>query len=264
MYEQMIPMAVAPSPQCLLRHDLATMFAVAKDYASAERMSIEASNQCPQGRIHEPNRLLLLSDIYQNLLEQYRQSGQTEKVHQLEGKARQTASELLQLDIREPSALTLLAITDLLQLFESGEVQVSQGTAPEPVEVRRFTMPYDGDWSDVLFMHSGGSVSWRFTLPAEPAALSFRAAMDPNSWDWGGDGGTFIVVIETDTTGPKELYRRHISNEEGDRRWHNELVSLREYAGQTVTLTLRTEPGPHLDYTGDWAGWGMPLIVLEP
>jgi len=171
---------------------------------------------------------------------------------------------LLRLDIREPSALPVLAVTDLLQMFEAGDAQVSENQVPEPVEVRRFTMPQNGDWSDVLFMHSGASVSWQVALPEEPTALSFRAAMDPNSWDWGGDGGTFVVQIETDTGSPQELYRRHVTNEDSDRRWRNELVSLAEYAGQKVTLTLLTEPGPRMDFTGDWAGWGQPLIVLEP
>jgi hypothetical protein len=264
MYEQMIPMAVAPSPQCLLRHDLAAMYFVAQDYELAEQMSIEATTQCPEGRIYEPNRYLLLNEIYQALLEEYGRTGETEKIHQIEEKARQVAAELLRLDIREPSALPVLAVTDLLQMFEAGDAQVSENQVPEPVEVRRFTMPQNGDWSDVLFMHSGASVSWQVALPEEPTALSFRAAMDPNSWDWGGDGGTFVVQIETDTGSPQELYRRHVTNEDSDRRWRNELVSLAEYAGQKVTLTLLTEPGPRMDFTGDWAGWGQLLIVLEP
>ena len=264
MYEQMIPMAVAPSPQCLLRHDLATMHYVAQEYELAEQMAIDASMQCPEGRIYEPNRYLLLNGIYQALLEDYRRAGETEKIEEIEEKARQTAAQLLRLDIREPSALAHLAVMDLLEMFEAGGAQVSEDNVPEPVEVRRYTMPQNGDWSDVLFMHSGASVSWQVALPETPTALSFRAAMDPNSWDWGGDGSTFVVQIETDAVPSQELYRRHISNEESDRQWHDELVSLAKYAGQTVRLTLRTEPGPRDDFTGDWAGWGQPLIVMEP
>jgi hypothetical protein len=240
------------------------MYYVAQEYELAERMAIEAGTQCPEGRIYEPNRYLLLNGIYQALLEEYRLTGENEKMDEIQEKARQTAAQLLKLDIREPSALTHLALADLLEMFQSGEAEVSADNVPEPVEVRRFTMPQNGDWSDVLFTHSGAAVSWQIALPERPTALSFRAAMDPNSWDWGGDGSTFVVRIETDTESPRDLYRRHISNEDGDRQWHNELVSLEDYAGQTVRLTLLTEPGPTNDFTGDWAGWGQPLIVVAP
>ncbi len=264
MYEQMIPLAVAPSPQCLLRHDLATMLAVAGSYDQAERLVVEATTQCPEGMIDEPNRYLLLARIYRGLEDEYQAQEEPLKVQQAEKKSRQVAAELFRLGIREPAALASVAVHDLLQIYQSGSAQVALGTAPEPVQVRRSSMPQDGDWSDVLFVHAGASVSFPVTLPAEPAALSFRAAMNPDSWDWGGDGSTFIVLVQTGDGEPVEVYRCHVSNEEADRRWHEELVPLVAYAGQVITITLQSEPGRALDYTGDWAGWGQPLIVLEP
>jgi hypothetical protein len=36
---------------------------------------------------------------------------------------------------------------------------------------------------------------------------------------------------------------------------------MEQYAGQTITLTLVTDPGPAGDTTGDWAGWDSPRIV---
>ena len=38
-------------------------------------------------------------------------------------------------------------------------------------------------------------------------------------------------------------------------------VDLSAWAGQTVRLTLRTEPRE--DLTHDWAGWGNPVLVVR-
>lgn len=264
MYQQMIPMAVAPSPQCLLQQDLAAMYVAEKDYASAEEMADAANNACPGEEIPKVNRYLLLSQIYQGLLQQYQQEGRTDQLPAAEDKARTAATELLRLGFRDPDALRLLTVEDLIQAFVSGEAQAPDAAAPEPVQVRRYTMPQNGDWSDVLFVHAGASVSFPVVLPGEPVELYFRGAMDPDSWDWGGDGATFVIRIETASGESRELYRKYISNDISNRRWHDELIPLAEFAGQSVTLTFTTEPGPSGDYTGDWAGWGMPLIVLSP
>jgi hypothetical protein len=40
-------------------------------------------------------------------------------------------------------------------------------------------------------------------------------------------------------------------------------VSLADYAGQAVNLTLTTEVGPAGNGTGDWAGWGNPRLIWE-
>jgi mannosyltransferase len=263
MYRQMIPMAVDPSPRCMLRHDLAAMYVVARDWAAAEEMAAGAVAACPGGEIPMVNRYLLLSQIYQGQLEEAPQRGQAAELASMEDKARRAAAQLLRLGVRDPAALRLLTMTDLIEAFVSGEARVSDAGAPEPVQVQRYVMPQDGDWSDVLFVHPGASISFRTVLPQEPAGLYFRAAMNPESWDWGGDGATFVVRVETDAGEARELYRKHVSNDAGDRRWHDELISLTEYSGQAVTLSFTTEPGPAGDYTGDWAGWGMPLIILN-
>ena len=84
--------------------------------------------------------------------------------------------------------------------------------------------------------------------------------MAPESWNWGGDGSTFIVSVDAGL-GPVELFRQHIGNDMADRDWHSHSVSLEDYAGQSVVLTLASEAGPHGNTTGDWAGWEMPRII---
>ena len=59
----------------------------------------------------------------------------------------------------------------------------------------------------------------------------------------------------------RELYRRHLGRDEAGRGWHAAELSLAEWAGRAVTLTLSTEVGPAGDGTADWAGWDAPRIV---
>jgi hypothetical protein len=60
------------------------------------------------------------------------------------------------------------------------------------------------------------------------------------------------------------LFERYLSNAVEDQHWHEQIVDLSRYAGQTVQITLETGPGPNGDFIGDWAGWGMPRIVQPP
>ncbi|GAB4512848.1 MAG: hypothetical protein Kow0047_24350 [Anaerolineae bacterium] len=54
-----------------------------------------------------------------------------------------------------------------------------------------------------------------------------------------------------------EILRRHVSNAPEDQRWHDVTLDLTPWRGQAIRLTLRTEPGPAGDFTGDRAAWGM-------
>jgi len=171
------------------------------------------------------------------------------------------AASLLADDPRDAAALAVLTVADVLALFAAEALHVNASTSPEPVEVRRFTMPTDGDTADVLFTHPPAAVTFTATLPEEPTTLQFRVANDPQSWEWGGDGVTFIVVAQPAGGVTRELYRRHIGNGAADRGWHAIALPLDDFAGQTVTFTLSTESGPASDGTGDWAGWDSPRIV---
>ncbi len=90
----------------------------------------------------------------------------------------------------------MVTVADVLALLAAGELTIDAGGAPEPVEARRFEMPTDGDWGEVLFTHPPAAVSFTVALPDEPAALQFRIANDPQSWAWGGDGVTFVVTAQ--------------------------------------------------------------------
>ena len=104
---------------------------------------------------------------------------------------------------------------------------------------------------------------WELTLPKDPVVFRTRIGMVPDSWEWGGDGSTFVVLIKSEDGKVAELFRQHISNDESDRYWHPVEISLNSYANQRVSLSLQTEPGPAGDVTGDWAIWDRPGIWWE-
>ncbi|MFO7536447.1 MAG: glycosyltransferase family 39 protein [Chloroflexota bacterium] len=254
LYEQLVPLAGTPAPQCLLRQDLAYLYIVAGALEPARVALAEAEAACPeQGQAERERRRTLYLEA---VLNQYMVEDKREA-------ARATAVSLLQSYPKHEMALELLTVKSLLSRLERGQVVVEDSQAPEPVTVRQFTMPHNGDWGEVIFMHPPASAAYDLHLPALPTALSFRVANDPASWEWGGDGSTFVVTITTPDGHTTELYRHHVSNEPADREWHAAYISLADYAGQPVRLTLATEGGPQGDVTGAWAGWHRPKIVWQ-
>jgi hypothetical protein len=256
LYEQILPLSVAPSPQCLLRQDLAALFTVSQDYLISDQLMEEAIQQCPKPPVDGGFRHSLVGEINRGLLDHYLQSGEREQAFQI-------ATRMLQQDAKDQVAWEIITFENLLQVFQEGGAHVTDDLGPEPVQIMRFVMPRDGDWGDVLLIHPPASVSYRIDLPEEPTTLHTRVAMAPESWEWGGDGSTFVLRVETDSSPQIELYRHHVSNHPDDRGWHGVSVSLEEYAGQTVTLTLATEAGPLNDSTGDWAGLEEPRITWQ-
>jgi hypothetical protein len=161
--------------------------------------------------------------------------------------------------LNDPDLLAAVTAIDLVERFEQAEV-VQQ--SDPPISVTTFTVPPEPAY-DTLLMQPEAGLSYRLDLPPAPVCLRFDIAMFPDSWTWGGDGATFIVDVEAEG-GEVRLFESYLSNDPTDRRWHANLVDLSSYGGQSVTLTLRTAPGPAGDYTGDWAGWGLPRIVRPP
>jgi hypothetical protein len=124
-------------------------------------------------------------------------------------------------------------------------------------------MPNTGDTGEALFIHPPATAAFEIALPETPVIFSSRIALAPESWAWGGDGVTFVLGLETAAGQSTELFRQHIENTPPNQTWHDVSVSLAQYAGQTITLTLTTENGPAGDGTGDWAGWETPRLLYQ-
>jgi hypothetical protein len=171
------------------------------------------------------------------------------------------AAKLLKFDRKDELALEVLTAVNLGEILNNGAVVIKDEDVPEPVRFNRFTMPHNGDWGLALLIHPPASVIYTLKLPEEPVAFHTRLALAPESWPWGGDGATFVLRIQKVGEESVELFRRHIGNSVTDHDWHEVEVSLADYAGQEVTLTLATETGPVGDGTGDWAGWETPRLI---
>ena len=256
IYEQIIPLTRTPMPQCLLKRDLALLYVIEQDFLLAKQWFEDAQMQCP-GQISSryAEQDLVLS-IYLGLIEQFESQGQTDK-------AVLAATQLFHIDSKNESALNTLAIFDVIEAFESDNLSLLNEQATNPVQIQRFSMPYDGDWGEVLLIHPPSSVSFAVQIPEKPTLFYSRVAMYPDSWYWGGDGSEFVVQIQTEDMPPTDIYRQYVSNNQSDQKWHEVTIPLQQYAGQVVTFTLMSEPGPNGDFSGDWAGWESPLIMWD-
>jgi len=92
--------------------------------------------------------------------------------------------------------------------------------------------------------------------------LSFAVATAPESWEQPGNGVQFDIYIDDEHT-QWHPFSEYIDpkNIPAHRKWHDREIDLSPWAGQTITLTFATGPGPSGDSDYDWAGWGEPRIV---
>lgn len=158
---------------------------------------------------------------------------------------------------RQNSTDLLDAVTtiDLIKELPAANLQPAPN---QPLEVRNFELPGEAPYP-ALVMHPEGRATFNVALP--PGSICFRAdlAMDPQSWGWGGDGASFVLAVNGE-----KVWEGAVGNTEADRFWHPVIVDMSPWAGQSVSFTLSTGPGPASDFTGDLAGWGQPRIVRPP
>ena len=253
LYEQLIPQAI-PAAACDLALRLVHVHLARGDSAAAEVALSSRAAGCPA---NADARAATTAVRHAQLAEATAAGNQVTADH--------LAAALLADDPRDAAALAVVTVADVLALLAAGELTIDGGGAPEPVEARRFEMPTDGDWGEVLFTHPPAAASFTVALPNEPTALRFRVANDPQSWAWGGDGVTFVVAVRPAAqpagAAAREIFRQHVANDDAGRGFHAINLPLDDFAGQTVTFSLRTESGPAGDGTGDWAGWDSPRVV---
>jgi len=134
-------------------------------------------------------------------------------------------------------------------------------TACRRVALTEFVMPDTGESRPVIFAHAPAEIAIPLTVPAERSLLWLSPALDPQAWEWGGDGVTFAVKVRT-AEDEQTLWSHHITPANAaDRDWQQAFVPLDDYRGQAVELVLITEPGPAGNDAGDRAGWGMPWLL---
>jgi hypothetical protein len=75
-----------------------------------------------------------------------------------------------------------------------------------------------------------------------------------------GDGVRFRAEV-SGPSGTRTILDRRVNPRarREDRRWIDVWADLGSTAGETVRLTLRTDPAEDLSY--DWCGWANPQVV---
>jgi hypothetical protein len=157
--------------------------------------------------------------------------------------------------LNAPDLLDAVTTVDLLAELRRADLQPAPN---QPIETRDFKL-HDEPAYPALLMHPEGRATFNVTLPQGIVCFRSDLALDPQSWGWGGDGASFALLVNGET-----VFEQTVGNTEADRFWQPVIVNLSAWAGQSVTLTLATGPGPNSDFTGDLAGWGMPRIVVSP
>jgi tetratricopeptide (TPR) repeat protein len=148
---------------------------------------------------------------------------------------------------------------NLLELLEES---VEASTDGED-RIGQSAMIIDQSARGVLFQHPPARVAFQLELPAA-AQLDFALALAPSVWQLGkGDGVQFGVEVQGGTGSVFPVFSEYIDpkNLPSQREWHEKSVNLSRWSGQTITLTLTTDPGPNGNSLYDWAGWGEPRIV---
>jgi hypothetical protein len=157
-------------------------------------------------------------------------------------------------------------LLDLTTLLAQATVTPPDPICAEPagcerVTVTQFTMPQDGDSRPVIFAHAPAVVAIPLQVPDERSFLWLSPALDPQAWDWGGDGVTFAVKVRVGGQ-EKTLWQEHVTPADpAARDWQQAILPLDDYRGQAVELLLVTEPGPAGDNAADRAGWGLPWLM---
>jgi hypothetical protein len=121
-----------------------------------------------------------------------------------------------------------------------------------------------------LYLHPPSEVAVDVALPAgRQAWLQGALALDPAVWEAPtGDGVRFTAAVapldgQGQPGGQTTVLDRAVNPRARteERQWVPVEVDLSAWAGQTVRLTLRTEPRE--DLTNDWGGWGNPVVVVR-
>lgn len=182
------------------------------------------------------------------------------------------AYTLLRPNAAERERFVRYRLADLTELLPLATVTPNTPICAEPtgcarVMLTEFTMPQNGDTRPVIFAHAPAEISIPLAVPNERTFLWLSPALDPQAWDWGGDGVTFAVKVRN-AAGERVLWERRMTPADPvDRAWQQAFIPLDDYRGQQVDLLLVTDPGPAGNDAGDRAGWGMPWLMrgtVEP
>jgi hypothetical protein len=88
--------------------------------------------------------------------------------------------------------------------------------------------------------------------------------LDPGVRGWTTDGVTFQIWLASEQQPAALLYQHTLDGATARRGWVPGWLDLSAWAGQTVTLELRTTGGPNGNTVDDWYAWGNVAFTSPP
>jgi hypothetical protein len=149
---------------------------------------------------------------------------------------------------------------DLLAEFPSAKIK-----RPAPAAFSVIDATLSGETRRALFSEPDSRVGWSVAVPAD-AWLKVAIGLKEDAWTVPGDGVLFQIGVSTGQQYDELLsLMLNPHGNPGDRGWHDLVLDLSPYAGQTVDVvmnTLHSAPGRR-DEAGDLALWGEPRLVVR-
>jgi len=112
-----------------------------------------------------------------------------------------------------------------------------------------------------LFLHPPARITQQVSVPTDTTALQFVLGLDPAAREWRTDGATFRVYITPPGGAALLRYERALDRAAALRGWVFGWADLTPWAGQTVAVTLESDPGPRGDSADDWYAWADPAFT---
>lgn len=116
----------------------------------------------------------------------------------------------------------------------------------------------NGIQKTALLAHPPQKFRVNLKIPKGTSFLNFSIGLNPEIFSpQKGDGvGFHIYILENNKE--QELFSKYIDpkNNPCERKWFEENISLKQWAGKDVTLLFSTDPGPLNNEAWDWAYWG--------
>lgn len=160
----------------------------------------------------------------------------------------------------EPGGVEFKRTYDFLDNLGSAEIITEKA---DYVQVQESEFTINSDKRVILFQHPNSEVVFKDVLIKENAELKFGVGINQPAWDKEGDGVLFEIIIVDEKSQKNVIFSRYIDpkNNVEDRKWFDNSLNLKAFAGQRLSLVFKTTDGPKSNRAYDWAGWSRPQIV---
>src|SRR5579871_1597044 len=135
---------------------------------------------------------------------------------------------------------------------------------PNDAVFQRIDATIGSETKPAVFVTGPSRLTYAHVAIPEKAWLRVSLALKPEAWSMDGDGVTFFIIV-SDGKNPESVLTRDIDphSVSADRAWHDELIDLSDYGGETIDIIFNTRSGPRGDSKDDLALWGAPRLVVR-